>query len=161
MIGTLPDRDGRIVELYKWPFDPPQWYLRWPLSAGALYTHLRDEDGEEMAEVTVRSLAVEEDLETSLPFLLPEPPLQLAVLARPGYQELATFASQEKPSWGVIFQRPGYLSEGQTVVQPGIDGDPVIVRAGAPFGMEVQVVMGDLAAAKNALDMVLASVSDG
>jgi hypothetical protein len=41
-LGTISDRDGRAVELFERIEPPPIWWLRWPLNAGSLYTHLRE-----------------------------------------------------------------------------------------------------------------------
>lgn len=139
VIETLSDRDGRQVDLYEWPFDPPQWYLRWHMTKGSLWTHLREEDGAAMAAVTIRALSILEDQTTGLPFLLLEPPLRRAVSTRPGYQELATFVSSSRPNWLLYLRRPGFVSPGK-VVQSDVEPDLRVIRVGLPSGIEVQGV---------------------
>jgi hypothetical protein len=139
VIETLLDREGRQVDLYQWPFEPPQWYLRWHISKGSLWTHLREEDGAAMAAVTIRALSILEDQTTGLPFLLLEPPLRRAVSTRPGYQELATFVSSVRPNWFVYLRRPGFVSPGK-VVQSDVEPDLRVIRVGLPSGIEVQGV---------------------
>lgn len=162
MPGTLKDRVGRSVELYERLGQPPQWYLRWLLGAGALYTHLREEDGVDMAEPIVAALDIVEGDSAGTPFLLLNPPLKSAVLAWPGYQEFATFRSPVRPGWAVVLQRPSFLSPGQTMVAPGGEaGGDVILRAGANYGMEVQVVSGtDLLGGEELLNTVLDSLAE-
>jgi hypothetical protein len=92
LLRKTTDRDGRTVELYEAVGAPPQWYLRWILSNGALYTHLRDEEGPQRAQTYVASLGIVERKGLP-PFLLPERPLRRAVFAQPGYQEFAIFRS--------------------------------------------------------------------
>lgn len=154
---TLVDAFGREVHVYRWPFEPAQWFLRWPLSSGSVWTHLREEDGEAMADLIVGSLTVIEEEDTHLPFVLVEAPLRRAVSSRPGYQEFASFFTPVRPEWSVTFLRPSYLSEGEIVVKP--DGRQAVVRAGCPLGLEVQVVAGsDTEAARSVAESICASV---
>jgi hypothetical protein len=137
VLGTLAGRDGRTVELYE-RIDPPrQWYLRWVLSAGALYTHLREEDGLGRAETIAASLGIVEN--GGAPFLLADRPLGRGVSSTPGYQELAIFRSAIR-TWAVEFQRPGYVSRGKVMRLP--NRDQAIHRAGARFQVEVTVQSG-------------------
>lgn len=145
IIQTLLDPAGRPVELYRWPHeDPMQWFLRWLLMNGSLWTHLREEDTPALAEVIVVALNVTESAETASPFLLPNPPLRSGVSSRPGYQEFATFFSQTRPDWRITLQRPGYLPEGEVRVLPGGIRDWVIIRRGLADGIEAVVRGNDV-----------------
>lgn len=92
LLRKMADREGRTVEFYERPEDPPQWYLRWLLSNGALYTHLREAEGPEWAPIIVANLTIVERGGMP-PVLLPEPPLGRGASSRAGYHERATFAS--------------------------------------------------------------------
>lgn len=135
LLGTLTGRSGHAVELYERLASPRQWYLRWILSSGVIYTHLRDEDGVERAETIVANLGIAGN--GGAPFLLPERPLGSGVSSRPGYQELAVFRSPSRPGWAVTLQRPGFLDQGTIVRHP--EGKKAIFRAGAKHGIEVVV----------------------
>jgi hypothetical protein len=154
LLGTLTDRDGHTVELYERLEAPLQWYLRWILSAGVVYTHLREEDGVERAEQVVASLGIAEN--GGAPFLLPERPLGRGVSTRPGYQELAVFRSS-RIGWAIELQRPGFLAKGKVVQFP--EGRQVILRAGAAHGIEVTVHAGtDAGAGRQAILAVVESL---
>jgi hypothetical protein len=137
VVRTLMDRDGRAVELSARIGSPPQWYLRWQLSNGALYTHLREEDGPDSADFTVNSLGIVEG-DDGVPFLLPEPPLKRGVSARPGLQEIAAFRSPT--GWSIQLKRPGFINAGQVVQAPGSEN--VVLRGGTSDGLEVVVFSG-------------------
>jgi hypothetical protein len=136
-LGTLTSRDGYTVEIYERLDAPPQWYLRWILPTGSIYTHLREEDGVERAEAVVANLQIVNG--DGPPFLLPEGPLRRAVSSRPGYQELATFRSSDL-SRTIECQRPGYLSRGKFMRVP--ESKRAIVRAGAGSDIEITVHAG-------------------
>lgn len=139
-VGTLQDRYAHDVELYWRLESPPLWWLRWQLDGGFLYSHLREEDGEAMALITVRSLDI---IQTGSgpPFLLVDEPLQFAASSRPGYQERAIFLSNMRgPQWSVIFQRPGFTPQGSVLFAPEeYMGDRVLLRAGLGNDMDVWV----------------------
>lgn len=156
-LSTVTDRDGRLVEVFERVGEPQQWYLRWPLFNGALYTHLRREDGVEMAAVTAQSLSVVEDAEGGTPSLLPNPPLHLGNMTWPGYQENARFYSSSRAGWSVMLRRPGFLADGQVVVSPNVEW--MVLRAGTKYGVEVQVSTPlDTTEAREVLSMILASL---
>jgi hypothetical protein len=134
VLGTLTGRDGRTVELYERIDPPQQWYLRWDLAAGALYTHLREEDGVARAETIAVSLGIVEN--GGAPFLLPDRPLGRGVSSTPGYQEIAIFRSSMR-TWVVELQRPGYVSQGRIMRLP--NREQAIHRAGARSQVEVTV----------------------
>jgi hypothetical protein len=139
---TMRDRGGRTVELYERIEEPRQWYLRWILRNGFLYTHVREEDGLDKVDGIVAGLGIVE-ANASAPFLLPEPPLGRAVSGQPGYQEFASFRSVER-GWGVLLQRPGFIGPGKLMRMP--ESSKVVYRAGANHGVEVTVVAGEDAA---------------
>jgi hypothetical protein len=158
LLGTMEDRDGRTVELYEQLDPPPQWYLRWILSNGALYTHLREEEGPDRAPLYVESLGIVER-DGLPPFLLPESPLGRGVLARPGYQEFALFSSTKGPDWALILQRPGYLANGRVMRDP--NNSKAVLRGGACCGIEVTVLSGDdVAAGRQRMSTVRSSLSE-
>jgi hypothetical protein len=158
LLGTLADRDARRVELYERTDPPTVWWLRWPLSQGALYSHLREEDGLEMAETVVSNLAIVEQEPNGLPVLLPEHPLSRAVAAAPGYQESAAFSSTDS---GVTLSRPGFLPLGKRVRLP-IAHEYIMLRAGAMHGIEVSAVMpaDGQAEGEDFLSALLASIEE-
>jgi hypothetical protein len=120
-LGTLESGDGRNVELLQRLDPPPIWWLAWTLNTGALYTHLREEDGQGLGQVVVDSISIVEE-EAVTPFLLLEPPMTLGISARAGYQERATFlSSAESPTAAVTFQRPGSGSYTRSSRSGGLD----------------------------------------
>jgi hypothetical protein len=144
--------ENRLVEVFQRPsggtaelherFEPPQlWWLRWPLETGALYTHLREEDGLEMAAKTVAQLDIAGTGPGSPPFLIPNPPLRFAASSAPEFQEVALyFWSRRGPQWGVQLQRPGFTPAGTVLVAPIDDPTaPVSMRAGTTLDVDVRV----------------------
>jgi hypothetical protein len=51
------------VELFERIELPPIWHLRWTLANGVLNAHLREEDGEALAEETVKAMSITEDVD--------------------------------------------------------------------------------------------------
>jgi hypothetical protein len=134
VLGSLTSPDGYEVEISeRADKDPWQWYLRWRLPIGSVYTHIREEDGVAMATPTVESLRIVQD--SGLPFLLPEGSLRRAVASRPGHQELASFFAPGR-EWAIEFKRPGYVPAGTVMRMPG---SGAIFRAGASANIEVRV----------------------
>ena len=159
LIDTLTDRDGRVVELYERAEPPRQWYLRWILSNGALYTHLREDEGPERATEHVAKLGIEER-EGLPPFLLPESPLANGASARPGYREESVYRSRSNPRRIVVLNRPSYIAANKILRRPG-SADKISLRGGAKHGIEVTVHGGDdLDSARELMSTVLASLSN-
>ncbi len=159
LLETRTDRDGRVVELHKQADPPPDvWWLRWPLQRGALYTHLREEDGLEYAETVLQSLSILEDGPDAAVFLLPDPPLRVAVAAQPGFDEAASFWSKDGRPWSLTLRRPAFVSEGQTVIARNMD--PPVLRGGAGFGIEVVVVTSDVSEGRTLLTTAMASLDE-
>lgn len=151
----LMDPQGHQVDLVERLGDPQQWYLRWYLRDGSLYTHLRDTDGVAKAEETLRYVTVDES-SGSLPFLLIEPPFRSAVSGHAGYQEQARYFSAAIGNiWVLEFRRPGFLGPGTLMELPG--ASQTIVRAGTSFGLEI-VAITDLSA-KKAAEMLMSVVA--
>jgi hypothetical protein len=163
MLAVLADRDGRTVELYE-RLDPPRlWWLRWPLSNGAIYAHVREEDGLGRGRLFLEYISVVEDASVPTPFLLADPPLGLAVSARPGFQERVRFFSPALgDNWVITLQRPGFLSSGQRMQLPRRDaGEFVVLRAGTSYGIEVIVWSGTaLSEGQEILDGVVESLRE-
>lgn len=136
LVATYADRDGRRVDLFERDGTPAQWYLRWRLQLGHLYTHLRQEEGPDRASRYVASLGIAERADAA-PSLLPEPPLSRGVVARPGYEEYAVFLPEGDAAWEVKVQRPGYVPNGKVMRDPM--ADHTTLRAGAADGLEVSV----------------------
>lgn len=157
LVNKLSARDGRVVELYERADPPRQWYLRWILSNGALYTHLREDEGPGLASEPLERLAIEER-DGMPPFLLPEPPITIGVSARPGYREECVYRSDRSPRRVVVLNRPSFLSPGQTLRRP--DTDHVVLRGGAAHGIEVTVHDEDLAGARGLMSTVVASIAE-
>ncbi|MDP9206484.1 MAG: hypothetical protein M3P12_13690 [Gemmatimonadota bacterium] len=140
-MGMLTDRDGRPVELYQRPDPPPFWWIRWQLLNGAIYSHIREEDGVEMAGVTAHSVSIVGESPGETPVVLAEAPLLVGASTQPGYQEVATYVSPLRGDpWSVSLQRPGFVPDGSQMITSGA---PIAIRAGTPFGIEVEVVAGD------------------
>jgi hypothetical protein len=159
LLSTMADRDGRTVEFYEQLEPPPVWYLRWLLSNGALYTHLRAAEGPEWAPTIVANLAIVER-DGLPPSLLPSPPLGRGVSARPGYQEEALFRSQRGLDWAVTLRRPGFVPRGTIMRDP--DRSKVLLRGGACCETEITVLAGnDLEAGQELLSGVLNSLAEG
>lgn len=144
-LGAVSDRDGRSVELFERIEPPPIWWLRWPLLAGSLYTHLREEDGVEMAEVTAASISVVETAD-GLPFVLPYPPLLVDMVRVNGFVEEVTYFSQQRgPMWSVTLRRPGFLLPGHVEVAPTVNtGGTVLITVGIGAGAEAMILAGEL-----------------
>ena len=162
-LGTLKDRDGRSVELFERIEPPPIWWLRWALTAGALYTHLREEDGVEMADTTVASVSVVET-DNGLPFVLPYPPLAVDMVRVNGFIEEVTYFSRERgPKWSVMLRRPGFLLPGHVEVTPTANtGGGVLITAGLGAGVETAVVAGTaLAGGEELVRMIVDSFAEG
>lgn len=156
LLDVLWDRDGRPVNHYRRLEPPLTWWLVWRLSNGCLTTHLREVDGIDQAKVVVGSLSI---IERPTPFLLLDPPLRPAVGLRPDFVERATFAPTGSGTETIIFQRPGYVSDGKVVAFPSDEW--IQLRAGTPYGMEIQVISSiDRASAHAALSTVLLSLTE-
>src|SRR4029079_14519062 len=112
-LGTLLDRDGRQVDYSRRKEDPPMWRLRWRLRQGCLFTHLREEDPDDMAETTARSVSIVESGQNASPSLLVYPPLSYGVSTAPAYEESAVFTSSLLgEGFSAVFERPGRLRDG-------------------------------------------------
>lgn len=158
LLRTIRGGDGRSVELFKRLTTPPLWWLRWPLPTGAVYTHLREEDGEGYAEVTAAALSIAVAEGTGLPFLTYDKPLAFAASTVPDYQEGAAFFSREEIGPPVRLLRPGFLRKGQTMTAPSGSGQEAMVRAGAGDGIEVQATGDDERRTRDMVDAIAASV---
>jgi hypothetical protein len=157
-LGTLTDHDGRTVEFHERIEPPTIWLLAWRLSSGALYTHLREEDGPGMADVTVANISVVEAPPGGLPVVLPYPPLEFAASSRAGYHEEASYFSDERGlGWGISFVRPGFTPAGKVMYAPLDEmAGEAVVRVGLGSGVEALVVTGaDLAAGQETATMLL------
>jgi hypothetical protein len=94
------------------------------------------------------------------PFLLPDPPLQRAVLAQAGYQEFAIFRSRARSDWAVVLYRPGFLPRGRVMQDPR--QSEAVLRGGAAGDVEVEVHGGsDRKAVRELMPMVLNSITPG
>jgi hypothetical protein len=161
-VRSLSDPEGRKVELF-WRLEPPpMWWLRWTLSNGALYSHLREEDGDEMADATVANLAIVEDPQTGAPFLIPSEPLRFVSSTAPTYQERAAFMTGQHRDWNIVLQRPGFIREGSVYSAPAIvAGGAPVLRAGLRYGLEAQVWAGqDLTSCQEMLATIADSLSE-
>lgn len=161
LLDHLTDRDGRTVELYERLARPLTWLLRWALRNGDLTTHLREEDGLDRAQVVVASLSIVEDGSGGTPYLLPEPPLHSEASATPGYQEFATFPSATREGPSVTLKRPSFLSTGQVMTVPARETEGlVLIRAGAAYGLEVQITSDTLEGGTELLSTVMGSLEE-
>jgi hypothetical protein len=155
-IESRDGSQGREVEVYERLGLTSIWYLRWPLTEGFLYLHLREEDWPGYAGVVVDNLEIVEEIGAP-PFLLPSSPLSVAVSENVGYQEHASFGALEQ-DWAVFLRRPGFLRPGQLMEYPD---EKAILRGGGAFGIEVTVMSStDRAAGEDLLDLVLESLDE-
>lgn len=157
--SQLEAQDGRLVDLYRRVEDPPQWWLRWSLTSGYLYTFLEESDTSEYASTVCSAVRIHDaDADLPTPFLLPDLPLRPAVAPYIGYAESANFQANSGLV-GLSVRRPGFLAEGKSMVTKS--GDQVRLRAGAKFGCELTVAAGSLEEVTAVLDLVLDSVTEG
>lgn len=156
LLDVLWDKDGRPVNHYRRLDLPLTWWLVWRLSDGCLTTHLREVDGVDQAKVVVASLSI---VEAPTPFLLLDSPLRSAAAARPDFVERATFPPTDSGMETIVFQRPGYVADGKVVAFPSDEW--IQLRAGTPYGMEIQVISSiDRASAQEALSTVRLSLTE-
>ena len=144
LVGKLSDRDGRVVDLFERVAAPPLWRLRWSLAAGTLYTHLREEDGAEMAATTTANISVVEAPDSGLPFVIAYPPLEFGASAWPGYQEEAVFASTLRgDGFSIALERPGTLRVTDAFIQErSASGGLAVIRLGLGQGIDATVSLG-------------------
>lgn len=141
-LTTLETVSGFPLELWQQKRGPEEerlWELRWVLDNGAIYSHLREEDGIDQASLLASSLEIEIS-PIGLPMLLPVPPVRRMASFRPGYQEVATFPSSEDDG-AIQFWRPSHLGANRELVDPTIaDGDGVKLRIGTSQEVEIRVL---------------------
>jgi hypothetical protein len=159
-IDTLEGRDGRQVEVAVLTEDPPQWSLRWELSNGALYTHVRGADGgRERAEVVASSVTIRDGACGPGPEIEVHPPLEPSV-SEPPYQHHASFTSLERKEWTIILERPSRLPPGKTVVLAG-DFGGFSAEKGTEAGLLVSVFVPTTEEdARHLLEMVADSLRE-
>jgi hypothetical protein len=159
-IETLEGRDGRHVEVAVLTDDPPQWSLRWELSNGALYTHVRGADGgRERAEIVASSITIRDSACGPGPEIEVHPPLEPSV-SEPPYQQHASFTSLQRKEWTVIIERPSRLPQGKTVVRAG-DFGGFSAEKGTDMGLLVSVfVPTSEEDARSLLEMVAESLQE-
>ena len=156
-LGTRSGRDDRTVEIYK-RATYTQWWLRWPLTAGALYTFLTDEDGLEKSDLVLRSISITEDA-VGAPFVLADPPVKPALTGWPGFQEHVNFSSSVR-DWSLTIRRPSLLAEGKIMKLPQDETNGAVYRAGAGYRIEVIVRSAqDWGGGRDFLQVVLNSLS--
>jgi hypothetical protein len=136
VIERTKDAEGHVVDVVERTGEPQQWYLRWYLSNGCLYTHVRGEDdGIGMIKATLDAISVVET-PGRVPFVLVDPPFTRGASADPGYQEVVRyFSGQIGDAWTLECRRPSFLRDGIMMGLP--EGTQTVLRAGTPFGVEV------------------------
>jgi hypothetical protein len=159
-IDTLEGRDGRQVEVAVLTENPPQWSLRWELSNGALYTHVRGADGgRERAEVVASSITIRDGACGPAPEIEVHPPLEASV-SEPPYQQNASFTSLQRKEWTVIIERPSRLPPGKTVVRAA-DFGGFSAEKGTEMGLLVSVFVPTTEDdARGLLEMVAGSLQE-
>jgi hypothetical protein len=162
VVESHRDAYDRQVDVFELVDPPLTWFLQWPLTLGALYTHLRELDGLSQATVVVNALEIVEEGNPTLPILLPSPPVRSVVSSQPGYHQAATYHSPTRLGWTVTLKRPGFARKGEILLAPGrTGGDDVLLRTGADFGIEVQVTSADdLVGGEDLIELVVDSVSE-
>lgn len=150
-LDDLVDRDGRSVEFYSREDTPPLWWLRWELKRGAVYTHLREEDGVEMGPVTTKAVSVME-AKNGLPFLFLDSPLLFDINnPRTSFEE-AMYFSHDTGTF-VVLTRPSFLEAGRVLQAPTEATVQTVVRAGLGENVEA-LVTSPRANEQSALDTV-------
>jgi len=141
-LGSIRDRDGRDVELYRRLADPPLWRLQWRLANGSLYTHLREEDGVAMAQVTTGLVSVMDEGQT--PLIAVYPPFEYGASTLPGFQEEGRFTSDSLgPMNNITLERPGQLAPGEAYVRTRTPSDGIaVIRFGLEGGVDATVTVG-------------------
>lgn len=91
LLRTLEDPEGRTVEVLRRIGGPPQWFLRRSLATGALYSHLREQDGPTLAEPTIAEMRVRDSI-NGLPMIAHDYPFESAVSSRADLHQLAVCA---------------------------------------------------------------------
>lgn len=64
----------------------------------------------------------------------------------------------EQTRWRLTFQRPGYIPVGTRLTLPAGVSDLYVLRAGAPFDLEIQVICDDAATANRVIGAVTSSL---
>lgn len=121
-----------------------------------MYTHLREEDGEEHGERTASSVSVAESSDLrGAPFLVFSDPLEYAASAAPGSQEHAQFVSVSSVGTGLRIQRPGFLPRGRIVESPSDElRNQTLLRAGLLDGVELVILHEERRAAMEAAQRI-------
>lgn len=159
LVRTVMSADGRSADLYHRIEDPPLWWLRWQTPSGGLYTHLREEDGPDMPDATVKNVEI---VDSGLPFLVVNPPFKFRSSTAPNYQERALFfGTGLGPQFGVMFQRPSTVPAGTAVVSPTSEVAGVYsARAGTSLGIEIRAWASTAAGCSAVLASALGSLVD-
>jgi len=139
LIRSIETPDARDMEVYSRLEEPPEWTLRWQLEGGAMYTHLREEDAAEHADIVAQSVEIVENELGRPPTLILEPPLKRMVSNQPGYHEYVLLSDPATDTW-VSIRRPSTLKPDQVRTVPRFQDDvrPVLFR-GAANGLEILV----------------------
>jgi hypothetical protein len=158
-LDDLVGGDGRTVEFYKRLEDPPLWWLRWPLTLGSVYSHLREEDGESFGPATASAISISEAA-SGLPFLSFAAPMKFGASAVPGFQETVRFGPADaKTARGLSLTRPGFLKRGEVRAHGRNNDNLSQVRAGLDDGIELSTWARDAPDAMQAAELALESLS--
>lgn len=160
LVEHVADRDGRTVEVFRRRTEPPLWRLRWQLAEGALYTHLREEDGIKMAAVTASAVSVAERSGRP-PAIIVFPPLEFGASRWPNYQEEVLFTQATADGPSIALERPGALdSSSAFVADRTTSGGLAVIRLGLGEGIDASVSMGeDMEATERVATMLRASLA--
>lgn len=140
-LDDLEGCDGRWVEA--WPRnDGEMWFLRWPLTAGLVYVHIRVEDGfESSAQEIVSNLHIYEDA-AGIPTVTPDAPLARMASREQGYMEVITFFETDGDhiEGSVDISRPGSLARGaETVKHSVVNPGKIDLIRGGPGNIDIRV----------------------
>jgi hypothetical protein len=150
IVQTGVSADGYPVEIYQRVNPPIYWSIKWDHPAGSIYTHVRDLEGLDAAQLVAAKLRIATSERTGEPSLLIGSPFSFAVSTLPGFQERIHWfpaadaaeleASMSWPVASVELMRPGAVASGE--VQSSVVPGGYQARAGSQSKVDVYVVSG-------------------
>ncbi len=155
-VETVPAGD-REVEIYQ-RVDGEQWCLLWRLASGIVMTHVRKDDGYEVARTVATKLEIFDEGEDGVTVLASEP-LRRYAERRPGYQELIQlFATTDDVVQGYIeIRRPGNLARGARSSLETSAGETLQVGLRSNLEVAVEVHSSLAMSAETAIEGIVAT----
>lgn len=154
LVEDFTDATGRVVHFVKRAETPETWWLIWRLTEGAITTHIRPEEGPDLAPDIASAIEVAIS-DAGTPVLLLRRPVSAAVASTAGLQEIATFTGDGA---AVCLVRPAFVKEGE--VYAGDLEAGAQLRAGLADGVELQVFGQTRAQVAKLLDEIKPTFSE-